>query len=113
MPVGFALAFSVTNCTRLLINIRRAYYIGPSRMRLNDTSGMVIHSSDLNTVNTVTTLASLRWAHGETSIGSESIRTDTMLDEDADTSETHYEKSEPSDSQYELKTLQCGDTLDP
>ncbi|OBZ68334.1 hypothetical protein A0H81_11778 [Grifola frondosa] len=28
IPVAFALALSITNCTRLLINIRRAYYIG-------------------------------------------------------------------------------------
>ncbi|PIL34036.1 hypothetical protein GSI_03745 [Ganoderma sinense ZZ0214-1] len=27
-PVGFALALSITNCTRLLLNIRRAYYSG-------------------------------------------------------------------------------------
>ena len=29
IPVGFALSLSITNCTRLLLNIRRAYYIGP------------------------------------------------------------------------------------
>ncbi|KAK7692856.1 hypothetical protein QCA50_004491 [Cerrena zonata] len=111
VPVGFAIAFSVTNCTRLLINIRRAYYIGPSRMRLHDTSGMVVHSTDLGTLQSVTTLASLRWAHGENStIGS--IHTDIILDEDA--SETHYANSMegPLDSQYELKTLKSG-TLDP
>ncbi|EIW63173.1 uncharacterized protein TRAVEDRAFT_43481 [Trametes versicolor FP-101664 SS1] len=28
IPVGFALALSITNCTRLLLNIRRAYYSG-------------------------------------------------------------------------------------
>ncbi|KAI0644597.1 hypothetical protein C8Q79DRAFT_912651 [Trametes meyenii] len=28
IPVGFALALSLTNCTRLLLNIRRAYYSG-------------------------------------------------------------------------------------
>ncbi|OJT12758.1 hypothetical protein TRAPUB_10706 [Trametes pubescens] len=28
IPVGFALALSLTNCTRLLLNIRRAYYTG-------------------------------------------------------------------------------------
>ena len=26
--MSFALAFSITNCTRLLLNIRRAYYLG-------------------------------------------------------------------------------------
>ncbi|KAI0371092.1 hypothetical protein BV20DRAFT_942953 [Pilatotrama ljubarskyi] len=30
IPVGLALALSVTNCTRLLLNIRRAYYSGVS-----------------------------------------------------------------------------------
>ncbi|KAI0768711.1 hypothetical protein BD413DRAFT_629529 [Trametes elegans] len=30
IPVGFALALSITNCTRLLLNIRRAYYSGVS-----------------------------------------------------------------------------------
>ncbi|KAI0661130.1 hypothetical protein C8Q70DRAFT_1043794 [Cubamyces menziesii] len=30
IPVSFALALSITNCTRLLLNIRRAYYTGTS-----------------------------------------------------------------------------------
>ncbi|KAI0829884.1 hypothetical protein BC628DRAFT_1314198 [Trametes gibbosa] len=30
IPVGFALSLSITNCTRLLLNIRRAYYSGAS-----------------------------------------------------------------------------------
>ncbi|KAH8093898.1 hypothetical protein BXZ70DRAFT_948378 [Cristinia sonorae] len=29
IPVGFSLSLSITNCTRLLLNIRRAYYVGP------------------------------------------------------------------------------------
>ncbi|KAI0344786.1 hypothetical protein BDW22DRAFT_1354947 [Trametopsis cervina] len=28
LPVTFTMAFSITNCTRLLLNIRRAYYFG-------------------------------------------------------------------------------------
>ncbi|KAI0344792.1 hypothetical protein BDW22DRAFT_1354959, partial [Trametopsis cervina] len=28
IPVTFAMAFAITNCTRLLLNIRRAYYFG-------------------------------------------------------------------------------------
>ena len=30
VPVGFAVSLSITNCTRLLLNIRRAYYPGVS-----------------------------------------------------------------------------------
>lgn len=40
IPVSFALAFSITNCTRLLLNIRRAYYSGVSDPRLTNIRGM-------------------------------------------------------------------------
>lgn len=39
IPVGFALSLSITNCTRLLLNIRRAYYIKP-----HGTTGIVVHA---------------------------------------------------------------------
>ncbi|KAI0780005.1 hypothetical protein C8Q74DRAFT_1197769 [Fomes fomentarius] len=40
IPVSFALAFSITNCTRLLLNIRRAYYSGVSDPGLTNIRGM-------------------------------------------------------------------------
>lgn len=70
---------------------------------------MVVHSGDHHTLDSVTTLASLRWAHGEHST--------ILLDgDDTGTSETHYVASQgpfdSEDSQYELKIRKSGG-LDP
>ncbi|KAL4248916.1 hypothetical protein ABKN59_007587 [Abortiporus biennis] len=35
IPVSFAIALSITNCTRLLLNIRRAYYTSPDQIQVN------------------------------------------------------------------------------
>lgn len=104
IPASFALALSITNCTRLLLNIRRAYYIGPSHMHLSNGSGLVIHSSGFGTPNSATPLASLRWARRDNSM--ESIRSQTMLDEDVDSSDTLYNGlGGPSGSHYEMNEI--------
>ncbi|KAI0812699.1 hypothetical protein BC629DRAFT_1589424 [Irpex lacteus] len=51
IPVTFAMAFSVTNCTRLLLNIRRAYYFGTDDDEPGLLSWSVIAGDELATVS--------------------------------------------------------------
>lgn len=42
--MSFALAFCVTNCARLLLNIRRAYYVGNDSVQLTHLSSFAADS---------------------------------------------------------------------
>ncbi|TCD69266.1 hypothetical protein EIP91_008201 [Steccherinum ochraceum] len=56
IPVGFALSLSITNCTRLLLNIRRAYYVGTH----GDVT--VVFDPDTDSVTQSSTTPIVEWA---------------------------------------------------
>ncbi|KAI0696735.1 hypothetical protein BC835DRAFT_1414127 [Cytidiella melzeri] len=60
IPVTFAMAFSVTNCTRLLLNIRRAYYFGTDDAEPGLLSWSVIAGGETLSVPHIVALPRLR-----------------------------------------------------
>ncbi|KAI0072714.1 hypothetical protein K474DRAFT_1667485 [Panus rudis PR-1116 ss-1] len=84
VPVGFALALSITNCTRLLLNIRRAYYSTPSEVISGDTTYRRDSGSPIQ---------SLRWARANNPESIESLHL-AANDNDAHIGETTEDTEE-------------------
>lgn len=113
IPVGFALSLSISNCTRLLLNIRRAYYIGPRGVNV------YLHDNTENPEDSTTPI--VEWAPSEDPYKPEDGRVDTaeslLFNRDADSPasrESGEVKAGSQDAhtqrerwQYELRTMKA------